>query len=152
MTPRVKSFMRNVRSLDLSDNLISSWRDIVVLVSSLENLKVLDLSKTIFEFIELDESCPCDNLETLVLNNCVLEDSRALEYIDAAFPNLKELYLYSNNLWYGLPKDDVVPQSTWTFRELELVDIGGNSIQSWSTVVGIVWTSAKATIPSGGMQ
>mmetsp|Transcript_9161 Transcript_9161/g.18166 ORF Transcript_9161/g.18166 Transcript_9161/m.18166 type:complete len:567 (+) Transcript_9161:146-1846(+) len=131
VTPLVKSFMRNVRSLDLSDNLISSWRDVVTLVSSLQNLKVLDLSKNMFDFTEI-EGGPCNNLETLVLNNCVIENSKALEYIDAVFPKLKELYVYNNNVFSGVPTD--VPGRTWTFSELDLVDIGGNTIQSWSTI------------------
>ena len=131
MTPLVKSFMRNVRNLDLSDNLISSWRDIVTLVSSLQQLKVLDLSKNIFEFTEIGGG-PCNNLETLVLNSCVIEGYRALEYIDAAFPKLKELYLYNNNVFCGAPKD--APWRTWTFSELNVVDIGDNAIQSWSTI------------------
>eukprot|EP00889_Picochlorum_renovo_P001097 jgi/Picre1/28127/NNA_003534.t1 len=56
VTPLVKSFMRNVRSLDLSDDLISSWRDVVTLVSSLQNLKVLDLSKNMFDFTRSREA------------------------------------------------------------------------------------------------
>lgn len=131
MCPSVLGFMRNIKNLDLSENLLSSWNDVAACISSLPNLKSVNLSRNVMHCSDkVIENGSCGHIQTLALNHCLIDSQDVIRWIGRVFPNVKELYVYDNHIpldgWgeAGLP-----------LPLLEKLDLGSNKINSWITVV-----------------
>ena len=100
-TDPICSFLANAKILDLSENLISSWNDILFFLKDLKNLREVNLSNNFLAIAPDFAECePLDHIKVLVLNNCSIIESSVLLFISKMFPNLEELYLYGNGLRY----------------------------------------------------
>jgi Leucine-rich repeat (LRR) protein len=138
-------FLRNVKELDLSGNLLSekSWVQVLDLVRSLPRICVLNLSnnhlRDMFRDMSRDMSRDgngredssgaatslSDSLETLALNSCMISLGETVRSIGSMFPKLKELYLYDNKIQFG----DFTPLD---MDALEVLDLGQNLLGSWT--------------------
>ena len=146
----VRLFLEGVETLDLSDNLLWDWREVVALVKALPMLQTLDLSGNKFD-VEvppnrkggdtrnlgnmeassvISECCIAwdSNLRELVLNRCGLTWSGAI-CLAGSLPSIRSLYLCENKIQgFDLlePKyiSDRLPQ-------LELLDLSMNELTTW---------------------
>jgi len=99
MSPSVLAFMSNIRSLDLSENLLATWNDVAHCISSLPNLRVVNLSRNVMHCDGgMVDDGSCGHIETLVLNHCLIDTCDMVVWIGRVFPNLRELYLFDNHI------------------------------------------------------
>ena len=139
-------FLKNVKELDLSDNLLSerSWGEVMKLATSLASLRVLNLSNNRMGDVPAHGDGYCSHyrnavVTTLALNGCIISEVETLRWIGSAFPNLKELYMYNNRIRVESaavpPVASSLPAMTATrplaFSSLEVLDLGQNGIASW---------------------
>ncbi|XP_051050691.1 tubulin-specific chaperone E [Phodopus roborovskii] len=96
---RIAEACPNIRVVNLSKNLLSSWDEVILIAEQLNNLESLDLSENKLQF-------PCDsptptgtfsNLKILVLNKMGITWAEVLRCAPS-WPVLEELYLKSNNI------------------------------------------------------
>lgn len=131
MCPSVLNFMENIKILDLSDNLLSTWNEVAECISSLPKLKSVNLSRNVMHCDgRMVENGSCSHIENLVLNHCLIDDYDTLRWIGRVFPNLKELYLFDNRIPLDGWGEDGLPLPL-----LETLDLGSNRIHSWNTIV-----------------
>ena len=146
-------FLKNVKELDLSDNLLSerSWSEVLELTTSLTSLRVLNLSNNRMGDVPAHGDGYCRHyrntvVTTLALNGCMILDVKTLRWVGLAFPNLKELYMYNNRIRLesaaGAPEASSPPVTTAThplaFASLEVMDLGQNGIVSWAALECLV--------------
>lgn len=133
----VMAFLSNIKSLDLSENLLSSWSDVAHCISSLQNLRVVNLSRNIMQCDDgrniLMVDGLCGHIKTLVLNGCSIQTSDTIRWIARIFPNVTALYLFENQIPLDGWNEEGFP-----FPSLETLDIGCNGIKSWNSVAGLV--------------
>lgn len=132
--PSVMPFLSNIRHVDLSENLFSTWNAVAHCISSLPNLRVVNLSRNIMHCdgaLVADGSC--GHIETLILNHCRIHTRDTVRWIGRVFPNLRELYLFDNQIPLEGWGEDGLP-----FESLETVDLGSNGVQSWDSIVSLL--------------
>ncbi|EFA77780.1 tubulin binding cofactor E [Heterostelium album PN500] len=92
----------NLKELNLTNNLLSNWNDIIKLLKQLRNLENLTLSENRLEFNHKDivESVSVDNkfktITTLLINRTNINWSTAVSLVSLLFPSLTTLGLHSN--------------------------------------------------------
>lgn len=131
-------FLANAKILDLSENLISSWTEILKFLKVLKNVREVNLSNNFLANIPETAECePVEHIKVVVLNNCGIIGSSLIFFIDKMFPNLQELYLYGNRIEISGKCD-----SLW-FQNLELLDMGNNGLCCWSSICKAFGLSPK---------
>lgn len=145
-------FLRNVRELDLSDNLLSerSWSEVLQLCSSLTSLRVLNLSNNRIGDVPFNSEGYCSHyrntaLTTLALNGCMIADVGTLRWVGSAFPDLEELYMYDNRICVDsvavaldASSGPVTAMHALAFQRLEVLDLGQNEVVSWAAVETLI--------------
>ena len=126
MTDTVVRMLENVELLDLSDNLLSSWDDIISTANTLKYLKVLDISQNTLDVPTSKQEITVEHVAVLAMNSCGLLCVGDLIGIDAVFPKLQELYVYKNSI--QLQMDDKILR----FHHLTTLDLGSNGVNSWA--------------------
>ena len=124
----VYASMQFLMELDLSNNLIGNWGDVVTLLNGLPKLSMLNVSSN-----RLDESSLCQTakgmtLKALVVNSCAMTWSHLLG-IGAQFPCLERLHACNNDL----EKLGKAPEET-VFERLELLDLEKNKLYDWRDI------------------
>ena len=123
-------FLRNVRELDLSDNLLSgqSWGALLGLAASLPSLRVLNVSNNRMGDVPIGDvgtEYRNDSVTTLALNGCMITSEDTVRWIAAAFPAVVELYLFDNRIRIG-------GTGPVCFPALQVLDLGQNGLASWA--------------------
>lgn len=130
----VASLCPNVRSIDVSQNLFSNWREIIQLSSQLPDLSELDVSKNRMAIDMPEEtltqlSINFTNLEKLNISVCDYEwsDLLALSHL---WPNINELIAAYNRI-----KKITSPKVT--LHTLTVIRLDGNPIDSWQEILNL---------------
>ncbi|XP_047615439.1 tubulin-specific chaperone E [Phacochoerus africanus] len=112
----------NIRSIDLSKNLLSSWDDVVAIADQLKHLEVLNLSENKLRF---PSGLPSPTgtfsmLKVLVLNRTGVTWAEVLRCA-SGWPVLEKLYLESNNIIISERPADVL-------QTVKLLDLSSNQL------------------------
>ncbi|XP_041606348.1 tubulin-specific chaperone E isoform X1 [Vulpes lagopus] len=110
----------NIRKVDLSRNLLSSWDEVLDIADQLKHLEVLNLSENKLSFplasLTLTRAFPA--LKILALNRTGITWAEVLRCA-SGWPVLEELYLASNDLFISERPADVL-------QTLKLLDLSSN--------------------------
>ncbi|XP_060534940.1 tubulin-specific chaperone E [Cylas formicarius] len=117
----------NIREIDLSKNLLTSWGDIFNICAQLRHLYWINVSENILTFPNICNNI-FPNIAVFICGHMYLtwNDIKALSKI---FPNISELRAPSNNI------NDLSTPEDNNFKNLEILDLEGNKIPRWSEVV-----------------
>ncbi|XP_074118552.1 tubulin-specific chaperone E isoform X3 [Sminthopsis crassicaudata] len=110
----------NIRRIDLSKNLLSSWNEVISIAAQLKYLEVLNLSENKLKFL-YDSPSPSftfSALKVLVLNRTGITWTEVLWHAKG-WPVLEELYLASNDI-------TISERPTDTLQTLKLLDLSNN--------------------------
>lgn len=112
----------NIRSIDLSKNLLSSWDDVIAIADQLKHLEVLNLSENKLRF---PSGLPSPTgtfsmLKVLVLNRTGVTWAEVLRCA-SGWPVLEKLYLESNNIIISERPADVL-------QTVKLLDLSSNQL------------------------
>ncbi|XP_039320233.2 tubulin-specific chaperone E isoform X1 [Saimiri boliviensis] len=112
----------NIRNVDLSKNLLSSWDEVIHIADQLRHLEVLNLSENKLKFPS--GSAPLTGtfsaLKVLVLNRTGITWAEVLRCA-AGCPGLEELYLESNEIFISERPTDVL-------QTIKLLDLSSNQL------------------------
>uniref|UniRef100_G3WPP0 Tubulin-specific chaperone E n=1 Tax=Sarcophilus harrisii TaxID=9305 RepID=G3WPP0_SARHA len=110
----------NIRRIDLSKNLLSSWNEVISIAAQLKYLEVLNLSenKLKFPYDSPSPSFTFSALKVLVLNRTGITWTEVL-WCAKGWPVLEELYLASNDII-------ISERPTDTLQTLKLLDLSNN--------------------------
>ncbi|CAI9177426.1 unnamed protein product [Rangifer tarandus platyrhynchus] len=112
----------NIRSIDLSKNLLSSWEEVIDIANQLKHLEVLNLSENKLTFPSSSPS-PTGTfsmLKVLVLNRTGITWAEVL-CCASGWPVLEKLYLESNNIVISERPTDVL-------QTVKLLDLSSNQL------------------------
>ncbi|XP_041341392.1 tubulin-specific chaperone E isoform X2 [Pyrgilauda ruficollis] len=112
----------NMRHINLSKNLISSWETVVAIASQVQNLETLNVSENKMRFPSTSTftSSAFSNLKILALNQTEITWTEVL-LCAQGWPVLEELYLSSNNITVLERPDNVL-------QTLKLLDLSDNQL------------------------
>ncbi|XP_069427681.1 tubulin-specific chaperone E isoform X2 [Ovis canadensis] len=110
----------NIRSIDLSKNLLSSWEEVIDIANQLKHLEVLNLSENRLTFPSSSPSPTgaFSTLKVLVLNRTGITWAEVL-CCASGWPVLEKLYLESNNIVISERPTDVL-------QTVKLLDLSSN--------------------------
>ncbi|KAG6463920.1 hypothetical protein O3G_MSEX014154 [Manduca sexta] len=130
----VASLCPNVRSLDVSCNLFSNWREVIQLSAQLPDLRELDVSKN-----RMAIDIPEETLSQLSINFAKLEKIN-VSVCDYEWPDLLSL----SHLWpkvgeiiAAYNRIQKIPFPGVTLRSLTILRLDGNPIDSWREVMNL---------------
>eukprot|EP00057_Strongylocentrotus_purpuratus_P030796 XP_782736.2 PREDICTED: tubulin-specific chaperone E [Strongylocentrotus purpuratus] len=127
---KVADKLPNITSLEVSQNLLPSWEELSKITSSMQKLKILDVSENRLA-IPTNPSSLCSAfcaLEQLFLNRCNVTWKELL--ISAPmWPKLKNLHACFNRI------SNLERPAKGTFDHLELLNMEENQIESWEDVL-----------------
>ncbi|KAM9017959.1 tubulin-specific chaperone E isoform 2-T2 [Ara ararauna] len=112
----------NIRHINLSKNLISSWETVTAIASEVQNLETLNASgnKMKFPSTSTSVSSVFSKLRVLALNQTAITWTEVL-LCAPGWPRLEELYLTSNNIMVLERPDNVL-------QTLKLLDLSDNQL------------------------
>ncbi|KFU89553.1 Tubulin-specific chaperone E [Chaetura pelagica] len=112
----------NIRHINLSKNLISSWETVTAVASQVQNLETLIISENKMKFpsTSISESNVFSKLRILALNQTEITWTEVL-LCAPGWPVLEELYLASNNITVLERPDNVL-------QTLKLLDLSDNQL------------------------
>ncbi|KAM6433319.1 tubulin-specific chaperone E [Rhynochetos jubatus] len=112
----------NIRHINLSKNLISSWETVTAIASQVQNLETLNVSANKMKFPSTSTSLSSvlSNLRILALNQTDITWTEVL-LCAPGWPALEELYLTSNNISVLERPDNVL-------HTLKLLDLSDNQL------------------------
>ncbi|XP_009871179.1 PREDICTED: tubulin-specific chaperone E, partial [Apaloderma vittatum] len=121
----------NIRHINLSKNLISSWETVVAIASQVQNLETLNISENKMKFPSTPTSVSSvfSKLKILALNQTDITWKEVL-LCAPGWPALEELYLTSNNITVLERPDNVL-------QTLKLLDLSENQLQDGSQLHAI---------------
>ncbi|KAM9241296.1 tubulin-specific chaperone E isoform 2-T3 [Leptosomus discolor] len=113
----------NIRHMNLSKNLISSWETVTAIASQIQNLETLNISENKMKFPSTSTavSSVFSKLRILVLNQTGTTWTEVL-LCAPGWPALEELYLASNNITVLERPDNVL-------QTLKLLDLSDNQLR-----------------------
>ncbi|XP_004854680.1 tubulin-specific chaperone E isoform X1 [Heterocephalus glaber] len=113
---------QNIRVLDLSKNLLSSWDEVICIALQLEHLEILNLSENKMKFPSASPSLTgtFSTLKVLVLNRTGITWAEVLRCAPG-WPVLEELYLSANRICISERPTDVL-------QTLKLLDLSSNPL------------------------
>ncbi|CAK1549351.1 unnamed protein product [Leptosia nina] len=130
----VAALCPNVRSLDVSQNLFSNWREVINISAQLPDLHELDVSKNRMA-IDMPEdtmfqlSTNFANLKKLNISVCDYEWSDVLA-LSHLWPNVNEVITAYNRIKNISPPDV-------TMNSLTILRLDGNPIDSWFEILNL---------------
>ncbi|XP_062066631.1 tubulin-specific chaperone E isoform X2 [Lepus europaeus] len=110
----------NIRKIDLSKNLLSSWEEVICIADQLQHLEVLNLSENKLKFPSVSPPLmgTFSSLKVLVLNRTGITWAEVLQCA-SAWPVLEELYLESDSICISERPTDVL-------QMVKLLDLSSN--------------------------
>lgn len=138
----VATFCAHVVELDLSNNQLQNWGEVLKIVSNVPKLDFLNLSMNPLSgsLLEQEVADPFMQLRRLVLNNTHVS-WEVLHTLTREIPKLEELFLCLNKYRHVAPSD--VPCSS-----LQLLHISDNRLQEWGEVrkLGLMFPGLQCLI------
>ncbi|XP_075268484.1 tubulin-specific chaperone E [Opisthocomus hoazin] len=121
-TEEISRTCTNVRHIDVSKNLVSSWETVTAIASQVQNLETLDVSenKITFPSTSTSGSSIFSKLRILALYQTEITWTEVL-LCAPGWPVLEELYLMSNNITVLERPDNVL-------QTLKLLDLSDNQL------------------------
>ncbi|NXX39554.1 TBCE protein, partial [Tricholaema leucomelas] len=112
----------NIRHINLSKNLVSSWEIVTAIASQLQNLETLNISENKMKFphTSTSGSSVFSKLKVLALNQTEITWTEVL-LCAPGWPALEELYLTSNNITVLARPDNVL-------QTLKVLDLSDNQL------------------------
>ncbi|XP_003267329.1 tubulin-specific chaperone E isoform X1 [Nomascus leucogenys] len=111
----------NIRKVDLSKNLLSSWDEVIHIAGQLRHLEVLNVSENKLKFPSGSVlTGTLSALKILVLNQTGIKWAEVLRCA-AGCPGLEELYLESDNIFISERPTDVL-------QTIKLLDLSSNQL------------------------
>eukprot|EP00002_Diphylleia_rotans_P018844 TRINITY_DN3648_c0_g1_i1.p1 TRINITY_DN3648_c0_g1~~TRINITY_DN3648_c0_g1_i1.p1 ORF type:complete len:550 (-),score=131.60 TRINITY_DN3648_c0_g1_i1:141-1790(-) len=126
----------NLMELDLSQNLLHRWSDLVRLANQLPKLEWLKLSENLLEHVpESDSSMEAAfaGLKVLILNKTHLHWADILK-LERSVPLLEEIHVCDNHIDSIRIPPLLDGQSLQRFQNLRILDLENNMIQDWDDV------------------
>ncbi|GFQ76967.1 tubulin-specific chaperone E [Trichonephila clavata] len=119
----------NIQNLDLSQNLLASWKDVKSIVKQLPHLSTLVLSKNRLKVIDDEESNQdiYQSLKMLVLNDVAYCWKEILQ-CSVMWPFIEELCVLDNEM--SILETPSFP----VFSKLKLLSLDNNPLKSWSEI------------------
>lgn len=115
----------NIEELDISKNLISSWKEIFDIGQQLPKLHWLNVSENFMTIPENYTDYRFPNIRTLICGSMELTWNDVLKIV-SVFPNIEEFRVPNNHITNLSLVDN--------FQDLKLLDLEGNLIGSWDEV------------------
>uniref|UniRef100_A0A8C3TJF4 Tubulin-specific chaperone E n=1 Tax=Chelydra serpentina TaxID=8475 RepID=A0A8C3TJF4_CHESE len=110
----------NIRSINLSKNLLPSWEKVTDIACQVQNLQSLDLSENKMKFPSASITCTLSKLRVLALNRTGVTWAEVL-LCAPGWPALEELYLASNDI-------TVLERPINVLQTLKLLDLSNNQL------------------------
>lgn len=136
----------NVVDLDLSNNLLESWEEILPVISQLPRLNYLNLARNKIKNNKsyLQEwKKPLPEVQNLVLNGTQMKWGDVLR-LAKMLPQLKELHICGNGYIH-------LPDTTFrTLQGLECLRLNNNRIESWQEIWKLRYLSQLKTLILSG--
>ncbi|OWR53855.1 tubulin-specific chaperone E like protein, partial [Danaus plexippus plexippus] len=129
----VAALCPNVRSLDVSQNLFSNWREIIELSAQLP-LKEIDVSKN-----RMAIDIPEETLEQLSIHFASLEkiNISVCDYEWSDVLALSHLWPKINEIIAAYNRITIINPPAVTLRTLTILRLDGNPIESWCEVINL---------------
>ncbi|CAA7396528.1 unnamed protein product [Spirodela intermedia] len=123
----IYSSVPNLKELDLTGNLLSSWQDVGSICEALPALEILNLTNN---FLERDTITfiPSKGLRVLVLNNCGITWEQ-VETLKLSLSEVEELHLMRNELKIS------TRSYVQGFDSLKILNLEDNCIDTWDEVL-----------------
>ncbi|XP_052012160.1 tubulin-specific chaperone E [Apodemus sylvaticus] len=117
---RIAEACPNIRVVDLSKNLLSTWDEVILIAEQLRNLEALDLSENKLQFPSESPTLTktFSTLKTLVLNKTGITWTEVL-HCAPSWPVLEELYLKSNSI-------SISERPVNVLQKMRLLDLSSN--------------------------
>ncbi|XP_051023806.1 tubulin-specific chaperone E [Acomys russatus] len=117
---RIAEACPNIRVIDLSKNLLSTWDEVVLIAEQLKDLEALNLSENKLQFPSDSPATTrtFSTLKTLVLNKTGISWAEVLRCAPS-WPVLEELYLKSNNI-------SISERPVNVLQKMRLLDLSSN--------------------------
>eukprot|EP00072_Mus_musculus_P061708 XP_011242649.1 PREDICTED: tubulin-specific chaperone E isoform X2 [Mus musculus] len=117
---RIAEACPNIRVVNLSKNLLSTWDEVVLIAEQLKDLEALDLSENKLQFPSDSPTLTrtFSTLKTLVLNKTGITWTEVL-HCAPSWPVLEELYLKSNNI-------SISERPVNVLQKMRLLDLSSN--------------------------
>ncbi|KFW77842.1 Tubulin-specific chaperone E [Manacus vitellinus] len=121
-TEEISRTCANMRHINLSKNLISSWETVIDIASQVQNLETLNVSENKMRFPSTSASISSafSNLKILALNQTEITWTEVL-LCAQGWPALEELYVSSNSITVLERPDNVL-------KTLKLLDLSDNQL------------------------
>ncbi|KZP01132.1 hypothetical protein CALVIDRAFT_559777 [Calocera viscosa TUFC12733] len=126
----------NLRTLDLSKNLLPSWEVVALIVRQLEMLDSLSLNQNRFLPLTVPPA-PMPSLTQLQANDTLLPWS-SLPFLSSALPNLQILQMGYNRLSQLSPLPGAL-------QEVASLNLEGNALSSWESTILALSSLPKLT-------
>lgn len=128
----IDSMCAHLVSVDLQDNLLSSWTDVVDIARQIPRLSSLFLHGNKIGDIDLNlldsYSGSLNNLKIIALNFCGLQSWSSVKALHAVLPAITELYLAANFF------QDISSMSPSFFPFVTTIDLSSCSLSCWRSV------------------
>ncbi|KAL1517512.1 hypothetical protein ABEB36_001268 [Hypothenemus hampei] len=140
---QLKSLFPNIRQLDLSKNLLTSWHDILDICDQLPQLYLLNVSENMLVLPENDQRI-FPNITVFICGhmNLTWQD---IKILSAIFPNINELRANNNNI------TELSCDKKHNFHNLEILDLENNPIGSWDNIVNLKVIKSLQDLSIGGI-
>lgn len=117
---RIAEACPNIRVVDLSKNLLSTWDEVILIAEQLKDLEALDLSENKLQFPSDSPALTrtFSTLKTLVLNKTGITWTEVLRCAPS-WPVLEELYLKSNDI-------SISERPVNVLQKMRLLDLSSN--------------------------
>ncbi|XP_066250436.1 tubulin-specific chaperone E [Euwallacea similis] len=142
--PALQTYFPNIRQLDLSKNLFTSWQDVFDICTQLNQLYSLNVSENLLKF---PESCShiFPNITIFICGfmNLTWPDIITLSNV---FPNINELRANNNQI------SDLFTEEKNNFQNLEGLDLEYNPIKSWDEIVKLKHIKSLNSLSIGSIS
>lgn len=126
--PRIGQLCPNVRDLDISQNLFTSWRHVAEITRQLTHLEQLNVSENALPDPDPSLRPAFSTVRALFLNRQNYTWQQVVQCAEM-WPDITALTLLSNNI------SDITEPPQHLFRKLTYLELEDNPIEQWSSVM-----------------
>ncbi|KAF0974939.1 hypothetical protein FDP41_006044 [Naegleria fowleri] len=137
------SLFGNVKSIDLTANLITSWSQVEIILKEFPKLQNLILSSNRFSSLEIQNTQPYVSVKILVMNDVAMNWGIFAEKILPLFPQVEEVHFRDNNVtdqdlertllnYNSLKRIQCLNREE--FPSLKSLSVTNNNIEEWDSI------------------